>query len=98
MYNINEITKNFFEDTIYSADCSEIDIFRNDYDEDTANVLYICDFCENYPEDVLNWVYANDLIEEDNKAPRLAKLICQKVDRDASRWLINKTNPINFIV
>lgn len=98
MKNINVITKRFFNNVIEDAcqrEDEELLSYRQYYDENTANVFYISDFCMEYPRDVLDWIYSNDIIDEE-KAERLAELICKKVDRDSSKWLRAKSESIIF--
>ena len=90
MKNINKITKQFFNDTIldaYYRGNEDLEQYRDLYDEETANMFFISDFCENNPNNVLDWVCSNNVVSDEGKQDRLASLICKKVDRDTNKYL-----------
>lgn len=97
MKNINKITKKFYNDTISNAEDRYNEMlldFRSRYNEDTANMFYISEYCED-ESDVVDWICSNKIVDDEDKQDRLAELICKKVKRDTSNWL-DKLNQVLF--
>ena len=97
MKNINKITKKFYNDTISNAEDRYDEMLldlRSRYNEDTANMFYISEYCEDV-SDVLDWVCVNKIFDDEDKQDRLAELICKKVKIDTSNWL-GRLNQVLF--
>lgn len=89
MKNINKLVKKFFEDKIeWAEENSDSDYldFRKRESKNTADVLYIADFCDRYPEDVLDWLCRQGR-EWDDDTERLCDLMIKKISRDVDRYM-----------
>lgn len=91
MKNINRFIKKFFDETTEYAEIngdSDFNELFSRHDYDTARVMYFLDFCESYPNDVLDFIDRNGVQEE--KRERLCELMLTKISNDSERWLKNK--------
>ena len=91
MKNINKFIKKFFEEKIEKAEMTVDSNFKelfSRHDYDTAKVMYFSDFCENYPDDVLDFIDRQGV--QDEKRERLCELMLTKISNDSERWLKNK--------
>lgn len=89
MKNINKLIKKFFDEQTEYAEMNSDERFEELYSREnynTAKVLYFAEFCEEYPQDVLEFVYRQG-IDDDNKAIRLSELMLTKISNDSDRYM-----------
>lgn len=88
MKNINKLIKKFFDEKTEYAEMngdSRFGEFFSRENYNTAKVLYFTEFCEEYPSDVLDWLFGQGIDED--KAPRLCELMITKISNDSGKYL-----------
>lgn len=91
MKNINKLIKKFYNEKTEWAVKNGDERFEEFYSResyDTAKVLYFSEFCESYPDDVLDFIDRQGVSDE--KRERLCELMLTKISNDSERWLKNK--------
>lgn len=89
MKHINKLIKDFFEDKIeWAEENSDSDYldFRKRESKNLADILYIADFCDRYPADVLDWLCCQGF-EYDERTERLCDLMIKKISNDVDRCM-----------